>query len=234
MKRVYLADDHPMLREGMIHLVQEKAGCEVCGQASNAAEAVEDIPKLMPDLVILDLSLPDKSGLEVIKDLQTLAPGVPVLVFSMHDELLYAERVIRAGGKGFLIKGSSSAELVEAIKIVLAGGIYLSTKVSAHILKGLSGPRRRDQRSRLERLSDRELEVFGLIGSGKSTSQIALQLNISPRTVDAHRCHIRAKLGLPDSPSLVREAVLWVELKGEAAPAEAPTSEPLANVEALL
>lgn len=215
MKQVFLVDDHPMLREGMSHLVAGKAGYQVCGEAASAAEAIESIPERKPDLAILDLSLPDKSGLELIKDIQALCPEVPVLVFSMHDELLYAERVIRAGGKGFLAKGSSAEDLVEAIHTVINGGIYLSPKVSAHILQGLSGPRKRDQRSRLERLSDRELEVFGLIGRGKSTSQIAEQLHISPRTVDAHRCHIRAKLGLPDSPSLVREAVLWVELSSK-------------------
>lgn len=204
-----------MLREGMSHLVEGKAGYQVCGEAANAAEAIDAIPALKPDLAILDLSLPDKSGLELIKDIQALCPEIPILVFSMHDELLYAERVIRAGGKGYLVKGSSAEDLVEAINMVMDGGIYLSPKVSSHILKGLSGPRKRDQRSRLERLSDRELEVFALIGRGKSTSQIAEQLHISPRTVDAHRCHIRAKLGLPDSPSLVREAVLWVELNNE-------------------
>lgn len=211
LKRIFLVDDHPMLREGLQRLIEQQPGCEVCGESDTACGALEAILRLAPDLVMTDISLPDKNGLELIKDLQTLSPGIPILVFSMHDEMLYAERAMRAGAKGYLMKGTMVEALEEAIDCVLSGGVYLSHRVSDHILHNLSGNRALC-RIGLKSLTDRELEIFEMIGGGKSSMQISDLLQISPKTVDAHRANIRGKLAFPDSPALLREAVLWVEL----------------------
>jgi len=211
MKKIFLVDDHPMLREGLQCLIEAQAGCKVCGESDTASGALNAIPHLSPDLVITDISLPDKNGLELIKDLQALSPGIPILVFSMHDEMLYAERAMRAGAKGYLMKGAMVDGLAEAVERVLTGGVYLSRRVSDHILENLSGART-PSRSGLKSLTDRELEIFELIGGGKSSAQISDQLHISQKTVDAHRANIRGKLGIPDGAALLREAVLWVEL----------------------
>lgn len=211
MKRIFLVDDHPMLRTGLIRLIENKAGCEVCGESETASAAMDAIPAAAPDIVLMDISLPDKSGLELIKDLLARFPELRILVFSMHDEMLYAERVVRAGAKGYLMKGESTEKLIEAIDCVLAGGLYLSRRVCDHVINNMS-KNRSVENTGPKSLTDRELEIFELIGRGKTNSQIAVQLHISPKTVDAHRTNIRAKLALPDSASLMREAVLWVEL----------------------
>ncbi len=209
-KRIYLVDDHPMMREGLTRLIEETGGWELCGFAETSSKALEQIPQLKPDLVTLDISLPDKNGLEVIKDLLALMPEVRILVFSMHDEMLYAERVMRAGAKGYLMKGEPTEALTQAIQSILEGDVYLSNTASNHLLKNLSGTKSQAQFG-LDRLTDRELEVFELIGRGKNTSQIAEHLHISPKTVDAHRANMKTKLGLPDAPALMRGAVLWIE-----------------------
>jgi DNA-binding NarL/FixJ family response regulator len=211
MHRILLVDDHPLLRDGVAHLIGRHDEYEVCGEADSAAEALEQVSMVRPDLVVMDMTLPDKSGLELIKDFQALCPEIPVLVLSMHDEMLYAERVIRAGGRGYIMKESAASQLMTAIKTVLDGGIVLSERASAHILGALAGRRDRKPRTRLEQLTDREFEVFEQVGLGKSAHAIGRDLSISPRTVDAHRAHIREKLGLPDSPSLMRYAVRWME-----------------------
>jgi DNA-binding NarL/FixJ family response regulator len=221
MKQIFLVDDHQMLREGLIRLIVQKADWQVCGESASAADAVESILTHSPDLVIMDLTLPDKSGIEVIKDLQTLTPGIRILVFSMHDEMLYAQRAIRAGAKGYIMKGAASGKLMDAIGRVMSGEIYLSPPVSNQILHGLSGKRGPEQFG-LERLTDRELEVFELLGHGKSTGQISDLLHISPKTVDAHRFNLKSKLSLPDAQALMREAILWVEFGGKSGPAGDP------------
>ena len=138
MKRIFVVDDHPMLREGILRQVESTPGLQVCGEAATAKDAFQEIQRELPDLVLMDISLPDKSGLELIKDLQSFVPQVAILVFSMHDEILYAERVMRAGAKGYLMKGAGSDKLKEAIQRVLSGELYLSTKVSTQIINGLS------------------------------------------------------------------------------------------------
>jgi DNA-binding NarL/FixJ family response regulator len=199
------------MREGIANLIRACPDLEVCGEATAASEAFDKVPALKPDLIVLDLSLPDKNGLELLKDFNILCPDTPVLVLSMHDEILYAERVIRAGGRGYLMKDSGPKKLIAAIEMILKGGMAFSESIAAHILGSISGKRNQRHRSPLERLTDREMEVFELVGLGKGAHQIAAQLHISPRTVDAHRAHIREKLGLPDSPALMRYAVRWVE-----------------------
>ncbi len=213
MKRVFLVDDHPILREGLHRLVDQITDCRVCGEAASSAEALELIPEMLPDLIITDISLPDKSGLELIKDIRVLLPSAEILVFSMHDEMLYAERCIKAGAKGYLMKGAKPQVLFEAINQVAAGKVYLSPRVSEQLLASVVG--HREVRMKLDSLSDRELEVFELIGLCRSGAQIAEQLHISQKTVDAHRSNIKTKLRLADAPSLVREAVLWIETAGK-------------------
>lgn len=221
MKKIFLVDDHPMIREGLSKSFVEKE-LEICGYAESSAEALELIPALQPDLVTMDISLPDKNGLELIKDLLARMPNLKILVFSMHDETLYAERVMRAGAKGYVMKGESTSVLMKAITEILSGGTYLSTSASNHLLSNLSGSKSRGLIG-FDRLSDRELEIFELIGRGRSNSQIASQLHISPKTVDAHRTNIKAKLGIADAPGLMRSAVLWIE-QGRSAESSGPSN----------
>lgn len=209
-KQIFLIDDHPLMQEGLTRSIEQSGRWKVCGYAQTSAQAQELVPELMPDLVTMDVSLPDKNGLELIKDLLARMPSLAILVFSMHDETLYAERVMRAGAKGYLMKGESTGELLQAIDAVLKGGVYLSKNASNHLLKSLAGGKSRGLFG-LDRLTDRELEIFELIGRGKANAQIAGQLKISSKTVDAHRSNIKTKLGLPDAPSLMRAAVLWIE-----------------------
>jgi DNA-binding NarL/FixJ family response regulator len=208
---VFLIDDHSLLREGLAHLLGRQDDFEICGQAGTAREALAQIPELDPDLVLLDMSLPDKNGLELIKDLQAICPHVRILVLSMHDETLYAERVLRAGARGYIMKEAAGERLVEAMRRVLAGRVALSPEASTHILGALSDNPGDRPRSRMQSLTDREFEVFELIGKGRDAHEISRRLGISPRTVDAHRAHIREKLGLADSSELMRYAVRWVE-----------------------
>jgi len=169
---------------------------------------------LKPDLVLADISLPDKNGLELIKDFQAIQPGLSVLVISMHDESLYAERVLRAGGRGYIMKQEGGKKLMLAIRQVLEGKIYVSEKMSANILEIFSGRRAGTEGSPLEKLSDREFEVFQLIGQGQGTKDIAEKLHLSVKTVDVHRANIKAKLKLNSMPELIRFAVRWSESQG--------------------
>jgi DNA-binding NarL/FixJ family response regulator len=207
--KIFLIDDHPTLREGLQRLVKQVDGCVVCGEAATASEALEKIPMLKPDILITDISLPDRSGLDLIKDLRILMPAMGILVFSMHDEMLYAERSLKAGAKGFLMKGEKTSCLLEAIARIAAGKLYLSPRMSEQMLLNLAG--KKAAKVKFDALTDRELEIFELIGHCRSGAQISEQLKIRQKTVDAHRGNIKAKLGLPDAPSLLRAAVLWVE-----------------------
>src|SRR5947207_8635983 len=161
--RIFIVDDHPMMRQGLSQLIGNEPDLEFCGEAEDAATAVEQIDQLNPDLAIIDISLRSGNGIELIKDLQARQPELPVLVLSMHDESLYAERVLRAGGRGYVMKQEGGKKLMQAIRQVLSGRIYVSEKMSAKILETFSG-RRGDSQSRLENLSDREFEVFQLLG----------------------------------------------------------------------
>ena len=210
-KRLFILDDHPMMREGLAQLINNESDLTVCGEAGTGREVPDLVAKTRPDLVLADISLPDKGGLEVIKDLQALHPGLAVLVISMHDESLYAERVLRAGGRGYVMKQEGGKKLMAAIRQVLSGQIYVSEKMSSKILESFSGQTAQANRMPMENLSDREFEVLHLIGQGKGTRDIAQQLNLSVKTVDAHRANIKRKLNLNTGTELVRYAVRWVE-----------------------
>jgi DNA-binding NarL/FixJ family response regulator len=210
-KRILLVDDHPIMRHGLAQLINSEPDLQICGEAGSSAEGLRSVEKLQPDLVVADLTLPDKHGLEFIKDLHALFPGTLVLVLSMHDESLYAERALRAGARGYLMKETAADHVVKAVHRVLDGGIYLSEKMAGHLLESIAGQRKSSDASLLERLTDRELEVLQLIGQGKATRHIAEQLHVSTRTVDAHRAHMKEKLQLSDGAALVHYAMRWVE-----------------------
>ena len=204
-------DDHPMMRTGVTTLINAEPSLMVCCQAGRAEEALSEIPKCSPDLVITDMTMPGRGGLEFIKDVAALYPSLPVLVISMHDEMLHAERALRAGARGYLMKEAGGEKMLVAIRQVLSGQVYVSERMSARILDNLSGRKPRGSTSPIEKLSDREFEVFELIGQGLTTKAIAKQLNLSSKTVDVHREHIKEKLQLSDATSLIRHAVRWVE-----------------------
>lgn len=200
-----------MMREGLAQLISNERDLEVVGEANDAREAMGLIESEKPDLVLADITLPDKSGLELIKDLQAIGRAVPVLVVSMHDESLYAERVLRAGGRGYIMKEEGGKKIIEAIRRVLSGQIYVSEKLNARLLEVLSGRGSEAGRSNLGNLSDREFEIFQLIGKGSSTNEIAEHLHLSPKTVEVHRANIKQKLALKSGADLVRYAIRWFE-----------------------
>ncbi len=210
-KRIFIVDDHPMMREGLAQLIGSQPGLEVCGEAGAAAEALEKINALKPDLVLTDITLPGRSGLELIKDIKAVLPQALVLVLSMHDEALYVERVLRAGARGYIMKQEGGKRITEAIGQILAGQICVSEKMSAKILEIFSGHRAEAAKSAVETLSDREFEVFQLIGQGLETKQIADKLHLSPKTVEVHRANIKGKLQLKTMGELIRYSARWVE-----------------------
>jgi DNA-binding NarL/FixJ family response regulator len=209
-KRIFIVDDHPVFREGLAGLVRRETDLTICGEADNARHAIRDIERLQPDLVLVDIGLPGRSGLELIKDLRALSPDLAVLVISMHDETLYAERVLRAGGRGYLTKQEGPEKILQAIRQVLSGQVYLSGKMSIRILDMLSG-RRAKAGSSLAQLTDRELEILQLIGQGKNSQAIARHLNVSPKTVDTHRGRLKEKLQLQTGTELTCYAARWVD-----------------------
>ena len=214
-KRILLVDDHPLMRRGQADLLSREQDLMVCGEAGTAREAMEAIAKLKPDLVLVDMTLPDKEGLELIKDILALHPGLPVLAMSMQYESLYAARVLRAGGRGYVMKGAGSDEqLANAIRTVLSGQIAVSPRMSAKILESVAAPSGKIGNDPETKLSDRELEVMRLFGEGWSTDEIAQRLHLSPKTVDVHRMHIKEKLGLKATPEFTRFAIRWVASQG--------------------
>jgi DNA-binding NarL/FixJ family response regulator len=210
-KVIMIVDDHPIMRYGLARLIDAEEDLEICCEAGSACEALAHLERAdpLPDLMLVDIALPDRSGLELIKDVRAAFEPVACLAISMHDEELYAERVLRAGGRGYIMKEEAPGKLIKAIHQVIAGGAFLSEKMSARVVEMMAGGGKSG--SSVERLSDRELEVFQLIGEGKGSREIAGQLNISMRTVDAHRAHIKEKLGLRDATELMHRAVQWVE-----------------------
>jgi len=213
--RVVVVDDHPIMRQGLCALIAAEPDLSVCGEAESAESAMEVVPREKPDLVIADITLPGRNGIELIKDLHSVVPEIPVLVPSMHDEAIYAERVLRVGGRGYVMKQEGGLKLMEAIRKVLSGQVYVSESTSARILESMAGGGRREEVSSVSSLTDRELEVFEMFGKGLGTREIAQKLHLSVKTVEVHRSNIKRKLGLDTANALVRYAVRWVESEGD-------------------
>ena len=209
--KVFIVDDHPVVRQGLNLLLRLEPDMICCGEAETVPEALRGIEIAKPDVAIVDLSLKDTSGLELVKDLHAYHPEIPVVVLSMHDETLYAERVLKAGAKAYLMKDEAQETILAAIRKVAAGGLYLSERMSGRLLsmflQGTSAP----GNSLISQLSDREIEVFELIGRGVTTREIAGKLNLSIKTVEAHREHIKKKMKLSDATELLQHAIHWVQ-----------------------
>jgi DNA-binding NarL/FixJ family response regulator len=221
-KRIYIVDDHVMMRQGLSVLLNGTAGLEVCGEAGSAEDALQDIPRQKPDIAIIDLSLEGTSGLELIKNLHSRQQALPLLVLSMHDESFFAERVLRAGASGYVMKHRAVQELREAILRVLAGGLYVSQDMSDRLLRVMARGGHSERGSGMDLLSDREVEVFELIGRGQGNSEIALRLHLSIKTIETYRARIKEKLELKDAAELFQHALNWVQ--------EGPGASPRGNV----
>jgi DNA-binding NarL/FixJ family response regulator len=210
-KRVLVVDDHPMVREMLAHLIAQEPDLAVCGSADNIHQAMQLIQEERPDIAIVDITLKGSSGLELIKNLKAQQLEVPVLILSMHDEALYAERAFRAGARGYITKSEDSEAVMAAIRQVLAGDIYASPNFTSQLLKNLTETGKPKKGSLLSELTDRELEVFHLIGQGRTTQDIAMSLNLGSKTVDTYRTRIKEKLGLRNAAELHHRAVHWVK-----------------------
>lgn len=209
-KKIVIVEDHPLFRAMLAQIVNAELGIEVCGQTDNITEAMRIIEKTNPDAAIVDITLHGSSGLELIKDLKARKVRLPVLVLSMHDEGLYAERALRAGAKGYISKDEPPAVVLEAIRKVLAGGIYASERVTGTILERLGQVDKAVLPSGVDLLSDREIEVFQLVGRGLNSRQIAERINLGASTVDSYRERIKDKLGIRNAAELYQRAAQWV------------------------
>src|SRR6476646_11075921 len=213
-KRIVIVDDHPLFRKGLEQLIHSEDGFAVCGEADNAAEAMDVIRKLNPDLAIVDLSLPGANGIELIKNIRAEFSKLPVLVLSMHDESLYAVRALRAGADGYVMKHEAMANVIQAIREIFNGHPYLSPAMAAQVITKFAHRQAEGETDAVERLSDRELEILELIGKGNDVRQIAKLLNLSPKTVETHRAHIKYKLDLKNSREGARFALQWLSARG--------------------
>ncbi|MCC5907208.1 MAG: response regulator transcription factor [Balneolaceae bacterium] len=210
-KKIYIVDDHPLMRKGLAMTIDKEMGFEVCGQAESAEIALSDMISLKPDAAVVDISLPGMNGIELIKNILHQLPELKVLVVSRHDEELYAERALRAGAKGYLMKLEATDILISALHQILKGNIYLSDKIGTKMLMKMASGNAGKSDNPLDLLSDRELEVFELTGKGLSTKDIGKKLHISVKTVESHRANIKDKLHLDTANELMRHAVKWVE-----------------------
>ncbi len=210
VSKIIIVDDHPIVRQGLAALINQQEDMEVCAQAADGREAMEQIGRLKPDLVTIDLTLGDSGGLELIKDIKSRYPNLPMLVISIQDESLYAERVLRAGARGYIMKQEATENVTEAIGKVLAGQVYVSEGMSDRIVRSFLGGTEKTRPASISSLSDRELEVFRLIGQGYGTRKIAEMLHLSIKTIETYRAHIKFKLELDNAAHLLQYAVQWV------------------------
>ena len=214
--KIFLVDDHPLVREWLTNLLNQQPDFQVCGEAGNAPKALQLVDSVKPDIAIVDITLADGSGLELIKSIKTSHPGVAVLVLSMHDELLYAERALRAGAGGYIMKSEATQKVIQAVRAVLNGEVYVSSKVASSLAQKLIGEKKSDVTLPVAELSDRELEVFQLLGRGFSTRQISEHLHVGFKTVQSYSARIKEKLKLANINELMREAIRWHESQGTA------------------
>ena len=208
-KRIVIIDDHPIIRQGFTQLISQEEDLAVVGGAEDAPEALELIESVRPDLALVDLSLKSSSGIELIKTIKARYPGLLTLVISLHDESVYAERALRAGARGFIMKAEATEKVMNAIRQVLEGKIFLSDKMRNQLLSSITRGSRKGDRKPMELLSDRELEVFQAIGDGQSTREIASRLNLSVKTIETYKSHLKQKLELKNSTELMQYAVEW-------------------------
>ncbi len=207
--RVFIVDDHPLVREGLTNLINGQDDLIVRGEAKDSAQAINGIAKARPDVALIDISLENESGLELVKQLKTQFPQVALIILSMHDEALYAERALRAGAQGYVMKHETSKSVLASIRRVLGGGVYVSERIVKRMALRLTSSRQPITSSPVERLSDRELEIFRLLGQGRTTSQIAGDLNLSLKTVQAYCARAKEKFGVASLTELLYAAIRW-------------------------
>ena len=207
--KILIIDDHPIVRQGLARLIEHENDLEVCGQADDAPAAMRAIKKLNPDIAIVDITLKETNGMELIKDIKVQYPNLPILTLSMHEESLYAERALRAGAKGYIMKQQATDNVIDAIRRVLNGQVYISDEMAAKMVRKLVNGRPDAGASPLDSLSDRELEVFLLIGKGHGTRQISEKLHLSIKTIETYRSHIKEKLNLVDASELLQYSIQW-------------------------
>ena len=212
--RILIVDDHPIVRKGLAELIDSQEDLTVCAQAEEALQALKLIREKHPDMAIVDISLEQTSGMELIKDINAQHPKLLVLALSMHDESLYAERALRAGAKGYIMKQEATNKIIAAIRQVLDGQLYVSERMQEKLVRKLVGSKEQVTTSAIDSLSDRELEVFMLIGQGFGTRQIAERLYLSIKTIETYRAHIKEKLNLPGAAELLQYAIQWVKSRG--------------------
>lgn len=219
VKRVFLVDDHPVVRYGIGRILNNEADIQVCGEAGDGNEALAGINELSPDIVILDISLKEIDGLKLAKHIRSKHPQIPILVLSMHNEMIYAHKALRAGANGYIMKERSSEELVAAVRQVLSGTVYVSEAVKNKVLNAFVAYEEDPAGSSVvERLSDRERQIFLLLGKGLTSRMIAKKLGLSIKTVDTHRSRIKLKLGIETTPQLLLAAAEWADHEGLSAP----------------
>lgn len=211
-KRILIVDDHPVFVRGISQLIEGEPSLQICGYAVSAPQALTQIEKLEPDLLLVDITIHGTNGIELMKSIKNIRPNLPALFLSMHDEGIYAERALRAGAKGYVMKSAPLEKVLEAIYRVMDGGVYLSDTISEHLLNTfLNGRSEKGGSTAISRLSDREMEVFRALGEGRSTREIADALHLSVKTVETHRAHIKDKLKIGTATDLIRAATEWVK-----------------------
>jgi DNA-binding NarL/FixJ family response regulator len=212
--KVLIVDDHPVVRYGLLQMLSSEPDLEVCGEAASAQEAIALVDQRKPDIAVVDISLKGTNGIELVKQIHAMRPEARILVSSMHDEKLFAERALRAGANGYINKQVAVTEMVGAIRRVLSGKVYLSPHMTERMVERAARLDSDASRSVIQRLSDRELEVFSLLGDGLSTREVAQRLNLSVKTIETHRAQIKRKLGLRNSTELIQRAVEWTLRQG--------------------
>lgn len=208
--RIFVVDDHPLMRDGMAMLIRSEPSWQICGFASSIQETLRQLPTVEPDLMVVDLSLKDGLGLDLIKTVKERSPGIRVLVVSAYEENLYAERALRAGASGYVNKQECDTTLLQAIRTVLSGRRHVSEEILQRLIDQAIDGTDSETGDPVERLTDRELEIFRLIGQGETPTAIAKQLHISPHTIDSHRENMRHKLGIKNGRELMQRAMRWV------------------------